>query len=139
MTSVRDELRRIHDMNNGQLTPDLVVKAAKPANAPLHNRFEWNDTIAGHKYRLRQAADLIREQRIEYARDARGSKTVRAYTSTYEAGSPNRGAYQATEDVMVNDFSAAIVLRNFERALADLKRQFGHLKEFGERLRREAG
>jgi hypothetical protein len=35
---------------------------------------------------------------------------------------------------MADDFSAAIVLRNFERSLADLKRQYGHLKEFRDRL-----
>lgn len=139
MTSIRDELRRLHDTNGGKLTPEVVVKAATPARSPLHTRFEWDNTVAGHKFRLLQAADLIREQRVEYARDARGPKTVREYTSTYEAGSSERGAYQATEDVMVNDLSAAIVLRNFERALADLKRQYGCLKEFGERLRRAAG
>jgi hypothetical protein len=139
MASIREELRRIHDRQNGELSPAAVVKAAKPVNHPLHNQFEWDNTVAGHKYRLVQAAALIREQRVEYARDARGPKTVREYTSTYVAGSNQRGSYKATEDVMANELSAAIVLRNFERALADLKRQYGHLKEFSNMLIRLAG
>lgn len=135
MASVRDELRRIHNSNGGKLTPAAVVKAARSPKSPLHNRFEWDDSVAGEKYRLIQAGDLIREQRVEYARDRRGPKTVREYTSTYQAGDAERGAYRATEDVMANEMSAAIVLRSFERALSDLKRQYGHLKEFGEMLR----
>lgn len=139
MAGIRDELRRIHDINDGKLTPEAVVKAAKSSMSPLHSSFEWDNTRAGHLYRLQQAADLIRSMKIEYAQTRNGPKTVREYTSTYEAGSAERGVYQATEEVMANEFSAAIVLRNFERALADLKRSFGHLKEFGEQLRRAAG
>lgn len=138
MASIRSELRRLHDTNGGTLTPEMVVAAAEPESSPLHGRFEWDDTVAGHKYRLRQAAALIREQRIEYARNSRGPRTVREYTSTYEAGSPERGAYQATNELMRDELSAAIVLRNFQRALADLKRQYGHLKEFAELLKEAA-
>lgn len=134
MASVRQELRRIHDANGGRLTPAAVVKAATPLKSPLHSRFEWDDTVAGHKFRLAQAADMIREQRVEYARDRRGPKTVREYTSTYEAGM-ERGGYKATEDLLADELTAAIVLRNFERALADLKRQYGHLREFAQMLK----
>jgi hypothetical protein len=135
MASVRDELRRIHDANGGELTPEVVVASAKPVNSPLHSRFEWDDSVAGHKYRLVQAGELIREQRVEYARDRRGPKSVRAYTSTYEVGAPSPGVYKATEDVVTNDLSYQIMQRNFDRALADIKRKFGHLKEFREKLR----
>ena len=45
----------------GDLTPDAVVKSAKDPRSPLHGAFEWNDKVAGHKYRLQQARALIRD------------------------------------------------------------------------------
>lgn len=138
MASLRDELRKIHDANGKQLTPEAVVKAARPAKHPLHNRFEWDDTKAGHLYRLHQAAELIRSVKVEYARDRNGPKTVREYTSTYEVGSSRPGVYRATEDVVQDEISHAILLRNLEREIADLKRRYGHLKEFGDLMRRGA-
>jgi hypothetical protein len=139
MATIREELRRIHDMHNGSLEPETVVAQAKKIRSPLHNCFEWDDTIAGHKYRLVQARELIRSMRKVYAHDSRGPKTIREYTATYEVALARPGTYRATEEVMANEFSAAIVLRNFERALADLKRQYGHLKEYGQMLRNAAG
>jgi hypothetical protein len=138
VAGIRDELRRIHDANGGKLTPQAVVQEAASPNSPLHNRFEWDDTVAGRKYRLIQAADLIREQRIEYARDKNGPKTVREWTSTYVSGDNTRGAYRRTEDVLADDMSAQILFRNFERELADLKRNYGHLKQFSTMLRKAA-
>lgn len=134
MAGIRDELRRIHDMNGG-LAPEVIVKAAKSTASPLHSCFEWDDRIGGHKYRLVQAQKLIREQWVEYAHNRQGPKKVRQYVSTYEAGSLEpRGVYRDVADVMKDDFSAEILLRNFERAIADLKRSYGHLKEFREML-----
>lgn len=139
MGGIRDEIRRIHDTNGGSLPKGCLVAAAKSPKSPLHHCFEWDDRKAGHAYRLVQEADLVRSIRTEYARDAGGPKTIRSYISTYEVGASEPGAYQATEEVMANDLSAAIVLRNFERSLADLKRQYGHLREFSEQLKRAAG
>lgn len=55
-----DELKRIAQENNGILRAEDVVAAAEPEESPLHNSFEWNDTIAARRYRLRQARELIR-------------------------------------------------------------------------------
>jgi hypothetical protein len=40
-------------------TPEGVVEAARAETSPLHGFFEWDDNIAGEKYRLGQARDLI--------------------------------------------------------------------------------
>src|SRR5262245_29248804 len=46
---------------SGRLTPELVVEAAKASssNSYLYQHFEWNDSVAGAKYRLIQAYKLI--------------------------------------------------------------------------------
>jgi len=45
---------------NGLVTSESLVAAAKPKKSPAHSGFEWNDTKAGHEYRLMQARQWIR-------------------------------------------------------------------------------
>jgi hypothetical protein len=49
---------------HGDLTPELVVNAARSKRSPLHERFQWDDTAAAHSYRLVQAAWLIRTVKV---------------------------------------------------------------------------
>ena len=42
------------------LTPKSLLDASRDKNAPLHDEFEWNDTIAAERYREKQAGDIIR-------------------------------------------------------------------------------
>ncbi len=49
---------------HGEVTGELVLKAAANPKSPLHPRFEWDDKEAGHKYRLIQAEQLIRSYQI---------------------------------------------------------------------------
>lgn len=56
---VQNELSRLYEANSG-LRPSEVVESARPATSPLHDQFEWNNSKAGHEYRLMQARQLIR-------------------------------------------------------------------------------
>ena len=42
------------------LTAKNLVEASRDVNAPLHNEFEWDDTVAAEKWREEQAACIIR-------------------------------------------------------------------------------
>lgn len=44
----------------GQLIPENIINAASKKDNPLHVAFEWDDTTAGHKFRLHQASQLTR-------------------------------------------------------------------------------
>jgi len=50
-------LAQLQDADN--LTPASVLKEAKDPNSPLHKYFEWDNTAAAEKWRLRQAFELI--------------------------------------------------------------------------------
>ena len=54
------------DMSNKgiEITPEAVVEIAKDVNSPIHNEFEWDDTIAAAKYRNEQGRLLIGHVRI---------------------------------------------------------------------------
>jgi len=43
----------------GGLTPENIIKAARPKKSPLHAAFEWNDGKAAEQYRLQQARNII--------------------------------------------------------------------------------
>ncbi len=46
------------------LTPEAVVHTATDPEHVLHDHFEWDDGIAGHKHRMWQARQLIRGVKI---------------------------------------------------------------------------
>jgi hypothetical protein len=53
---------RIEEMvaTHGKVAPSQIVEAARDENSPLHQVFEWDDTIAAQEHRLLQARQLIR-------------------------------------------------------------------------------
>ena len=63
--SLRDVLQALYD-ERGKLTPALVVDVARDPDHVLHNRFEWDDSVAGERYRRDQAHELIRSVRVNY-------------------------------------------------------------------------
>jgi len=46
-------------VKNGEIKPEEVVESARDENSPIHNNFEWDNTVAGRAYRLWQARQLI--------------------------------------------------------------------------------
>lgn len=47
----------------GRITPALIVEVARDPESPLHQCFEWDDSIAAERHRLDQARRLLR---LEY-------------------------------------------------------------------------
>lgn len=132
MANLRAELTGIYQ-KYGELTPQAVVDEARPETAPLHNRFEWNDEVAGEAYRQVQAAELIRSVRIQYAIDPKGErKYIRAFQSLHHAGDSERSGYVPTEEIVQDELATKILLKQCEREIVDLKKKYGHLKEFTE-------
>ena len=75
------EIERIIERDGG-VTPEGLLKEAESADSPLHDCFEWNDTVAARMWRLEQASYVLRsiEVVIEKAEDAEPVK-VRMFHS----------------------------------------------------------
>lgn len=128
MSDLRTELTRIYASRKA-LTPQLVVDAARPPGSPLHDRFEWDDSVAGEEYRRYQASKLIRSVRYEYTPvDAPERKFVRGFVSVRQEG--NREGYAPVEEIASDEFGSRLLLQELEREMAELKRKYGHLAEF---------
>lgn len=133
ISEVRDALTNIYE-THGELTPELVVTEASSHDHPLHDRFDWNDTTAGQKYREVQAAKLIRSVRVEFrAADGEPMQT-RQFVAPRLASEPHR--YMPVGVAMADDFTRQLVLRQFERDVSDLKRRYGHLVEYAAIMRK---
>lgn len=53
------ELQKIKERDGG-ITASALVEESRPVNAPLHPEFEWDNAVAGEKYREVQARQIIR-------------------------------------------------------------------------------
>lgn len=131
MSDLRTQLTSIY-RDRGELTPQNVVDEARPDDHPLHSRFEWDDAVAGEAYRRVQAQELIRSVKIVYAESPRGErKSVRAFSSLHEASDDGAATgYAPTEDIVADDFSRQLLLRQCKREIDQLRTKYGHLQEF---------
>jgi hypothetical protein len=133
--SLRDQLQAIYDQQ-GQLTPRLVVDQARDASHPLHDRFEWNDAVAGEAWRRQQAHEMIRSVRVVYreATDETPEKSVRAF---HAVRSEKGHVYEPAEKVAGDPFMARLVLNDMEREWRALKARYHQFDEFYQMIRRD--
>lgn len=61
---------------DGRITPESVIVAAQNPKSPLHDRFEWDDSVAAHEHRLQQARGLIRSVMVQITTEERIISTV---------------------------------------------------------------
>lgn len=66
LVAIREELEKLG--TETRLTPETVVEAARDPRSPLHDRFQWDDSVAGEAYRLQQARALIKQVRVDVVR-----------------------------------------------------------------------
>ena len=114
---------------NGGLTDDAIVEAAKPENHVLHDWFEWCDSQAASEYRRHQARCLIRSLVVVYEQSP--DITIRAYQVERKAPvtAPERTVYSTTEEVLKNPESHARLISDAIRAAIQFRTRFQHLQE----------
>ncbi len=129
MGTLREELQALYEAQ-GQLTAALVVDIARDPKHPLHSRFEWDDTVAGEKYRRFQAGQLIRSVRIRVIDedDPSLNYSVRAYTPVRTPAGTQ--AYQQTTDVVLDPFMSRLILADMEREWRALRQRYEQFHEF---------
>ena len=53
------------EQEEGGVTAEAVVDAARPEEAPLHPCFTWDDSVAAEEYRKGEARNLVRVVQVE--------------------------------------------------------------------------
>lgn len=105
----------------GNLTAKGLLDANRPEDAPLHNEFEWRDTVAAELYREHQARHLINS--IVVIREDVGP--VRSYFKITQADSH----YQSLNVILEKQDSRDALLRVAYRELKAFEEKYKTLSE----------
>lgn len=98
---------------NGHVEPRAVLDASRDANAPLHDVFDWDDSVAAENWRLYQARQLI----INIVTVETNDQEEREQTRTF-VSAPQKNAY-VTLQAALNDDEMRVHL--LEQARRDAK------------------
>jgi hypothetical protein len=132
-----DAIRELAE-KHGQLTPEIVLEAAKPKTSPLHRFFQWDNTKAAAQYRLVQAACLIRRIKVTYQTADEKTVRVRAFVNVTperrecadeDPDAGTRGIYVSTHDAMTSDHYRAQVLQQCKSDVETFRRKWTALNE----------
>ena len=126
--NLTNTLRAVRE-EHGQLSAVLLVSVASDPAHSLHNRFTWDDSEAGHRYRLIEAGRLLRIARIPY--EPTRPAGLRAFVAVKGKDTP-RSDYVPVETAMANEFTRRLVLAQMEREWKTLKRRYQHMAEFAD-------
>ena len=128
-----DQLEAIR-LKHGDLNEMIVLDEARSPRHPLHNRFEWDDSVAGEKYRLSQAREMLR---VTFRPDPDAPTTLRAFVAIKGEG-VSKSSYTPTQEALEDPISRDILLKQMERDWTIFTARYEHMKEFDELLIREA-
>lgn len=122
--AIDKELARICQ-RDGCVTAAAVVDAARDESSLLHAAFEWDDDVAGEKYRLEQARNMIRASKylelLETVRAGRSQPkpchvSVRAYITGRRGQGP--ATFKLRNEVLSDADDRAATVEQF---LAELR------------------
>lgn len=119
-----ERLEQIRLTHAGKLTPEMVVRDAKPKRSPLHKAFEWDDTKAAASFRLVQAGDLIRAI-IVVTDEAPDAAPVRAFVHVED----EEKHYTSVQCVMSDKELRAQVINRALKEVTDWQRRYEDYKE----------
>jgi hypothetical protein len=122
-----EQLKYLH----GVLTADIVLEDAQDDDSPLHDGFEWDNTVAAERYRLEQARYLLRSVVVK---DMEGyvDEEVRAFVVVKM---DDANTYVSTQVALTDDEMRSKVLLQAHRDLDALERKYHELSELAEIFR----
>lgn len=125
---IRCELERLAQASGGELSPEQVVEAARPLDAPLHSSFDWDNSSAAEKYRLHQARNLIRAV-VTYLSVDDKVVMCRAFVSL----TPDRGkeGYRLTTAVLSDEERRCQLLQDARAEMKVFRDKYRMLSELG--------
>lgn len=127
---VGEELDRLAGQSPGPIphvTPESVVEAARPKDAPLHPALTWDDAKAAELHRLNEARTLVRAVRVEKD-DSTVSKVPQFVSVRVQA--IDSSAYVKTAVAMSDEEMRRQVLTDAMRQLRGWQTRYKHLTEF---------
>jgi len=114
----------------GGLRPEYVVDASIPEDAPMHNCFEWDDQIAGKKYRIEQARTLIRCLVIVTEKKDEEQNITRSFVNIRKPDGEK--TWLPVKDVMSDRALREQYITRAYKELKEWQERYNSIKEFSE-------
>jgi tRNA A37 N6-isopentenylltransferase MiaA len=124
-----EEIQKIMDSNEGGLTKSLLVENAKSSKSPLHDYFDWDDTIAAKKWRVRQAGKILRS--IEVVFSETFSEPIRAFVNIMQKDDTER-LFIPINSAMSNDDIRGRLLERLKKEAISWARRARKFEEFAD-------
>ena len=105
-------------LGKDSVTARELLDASRDENAPLHNCFEWDDSVAAEKYRLTQARHIISSVEIIIRRESDQPIVTRAFLNVKPPLPKVEGCFVSSDVVMTTPAYLNQVLKN---ALSELR------------------
>ncbi len=112
----------------GKATPEEILKVAKPADSPLHSYFEWDNSVAAHKFRLQQAADLVRSIDLVRVDNMEAPPKARAFASVVLRGEEGR-SYVHVKDALSDPEYRGQLLTEARQEMESFRVRYAGLQE----------
>lgn len=136
---LRAEMARIAEQNGGYLSPESVVDAARNENSPLHDRFEWDDSVAARHHRNLQAGVLIRMIKITVVRQPTSVKELQVTTTREYQSLPSdrkskevSGSFQPVVVIMSDAEKRKEMLATVLKELSAYRKRYADIAELAD-------
>lgn len=121
------ELLRIKKANGNLLQTQTIVEEAAKKRNPLHHCLEWDDSVAGYEFRIRQAQSLVSHLVIVDERPSQ-NRSDPCFVNVRIEDAKFQG-YVRTEDALSDKDMRKQVLGNALRDLRVWERRYNHMHE----------
>lgn len=105
--------------NTGELTKEKIVEFAKDKKSELHKCLEWDDKIAGEKYRLHQASQILVS--ISVVINEEPQKTTRMFVNIQNE---DKKVYKNIISVLENEEDYKQLLKKAEKDFISYKEKY---------------
>ncbi len=119
-----------HEAEHGICSARMFVDAARPEDSPIHNAFEWDDSIAAERHRVEHGRRLIRTIKVVVNDKEHRAPAFLAVTRP-EAGPGLTHGYVSTQ-IALTGRDRESVLRDALAQLNALRRRFSALNELAD-------
>lgn len=107
-----------------RLTPEDLLEEARPEESPIHNCFEWNDSIAAEQFRLQQARSMIIALQI--------TRTDETPVKKYFHITQDTGSYRSIEVLLSSEESREMLIERARKEFLSYQRKYENLKELAD-------
>lgn len=115
-----EELEKVSEITN----KNVLEYARKNKDSELHKCFEWNDTIAGEKYRLIQASNVISS--ISFVIEEEPIKKQKVYFSIKSDAKESR-KFKNIKDILEDDEDYKALLNKARKEFETCKDNYDNL------------